>query len=454
MCGGSGSRLWPLSREHMPKQLLTLAGTYTLLQSTALRAMAISGVEPHSIVTITLNSIREEVVSQFHSINPALTTHILGEPVARNTSGAVAYAAYYIKEVFGPDSIMWVLPSDHYIASEEKLEYPFRQALEAAENDYLVTFGIKPTRPETGYGYIKPGRHIKNTVFEVEEFVEKPDLKTAQDYLDSGLYSWNSGMFLFKADAALENFRTYASDTYETVQKVMKAHSAHLQDIPAGDYARIPSQPFDVAIMEKAENIAVVMDSPAVSDIGSWTGLWNILDKDDHNNSVTGRVRMQDCHDSLIQAQSRLVVCAGLKDMVVVETPDSVLITTKDCSDSIKPLIAELKNTDTTEAIKSTSGSRSWGSFKILSRTSDYEIREIIIYPAHTQNLQFDHHSRHWTIIEGEATITIDNNESVIVGPGGSMSVAEKVPYRISNFSSHALRFLEIQYRSSSNTGI
>ena len=210
-------------------------------------------------------------------------------------------------------------------------------------------------------------------------------MKTAQAYLDSGLYFWNSGMFLFKTETVLENFRHHAQDTLEIVQNIMKDNASNLQNIPVEDYARIPSQPFDIAIMEKAERIAVVTGTPDVSDIGSWTGLWNILDKDKNGNSITGRVRLQDSHDCLIQAHSRLVACAGLKDMVVIETPDSVLITTKAQSDSIKTLIAGLKTTDLTEVTESTSGSRPWGSFKILSRAPDYEIREIIINPSHAQ---------------------------------------------------------------------
>lgn len=447
LCGGSGTRLWPLSRENMPKQFLNLVGDHTLLQNTALRAMAVSGALAEHVVTVTLGSLKREVIGQLNEVDPSLTQHVLGEPLAKNTAGAVAYAAQYIWQTFGADTVMWVLPAEHHIADEKALAASFQEALKATEADNLVTFGITPNRPETGYGYIKLGPKAENGgYYAVERFVEKPDAATARSYVDSGDYLWNSGMFLFQTGTVLENFRWHSSEILEIIQAAMKGNPGSLRNISAEQYARLPSLPFDVAIMEKSTRIAVVPSDPAWSDIGSWTSLWEVLDKDENGNSVSGRVRLHDSHNCLVQAQDRLVACAGLNDMIVVETPDSILITSKTHTDSMKILVTELKKANAVEVSESTSETRPWGTFKILNRAKNYKIKETMIQPGHMQSLQLhNHRSEYWTILEGEATITVDNVEYV-VGVGETKSATEKVPHRIANFGTRPLRLIEVQH--------
>ncbi len=449
LCGGSGTRLWPLSRENMPKQFLSLVGDNTLLQNTAIRAMNVSGASAEHVVTVTLGSLKREVISQLNDVDPLLTQHILGEPLARNTAGAVAYAAQYIWQTFGADTVMWVLPADHHISDEKALAASFQQALKATEEDNLVTFGITPNRPETGYGYIKLGPQADaGTHYAVDKFVEKPNLADAEAYLKSGDYLWNSGMFLFQTGTVLENFRWHASEILEIIQGAMKGNPASLRNISAEQYARLPSLPFDVAIMEKSTRIAVVPSDPAWSDIGSWTSLWEILDKDDNGNSVSGRVRLHDSHNCLVQAQDRLVACAGLNDLIVVETPDSILITSKTHTDSMKVLVTELKKANAVEVSESTQEARPWGSFKILNRAKNYKIKETTIQPGHMQSLQLhNHRSEYWTILDGEATITVDNVEHV-VGSGESIAAPAKIPHRIANFGTRPLRLIEVQHGS------
>ncbi len=447
LCGGSGTRLWPLSRESMPKQFLNLVGDHTLLQNTALRAMSVSGAAPEHVVTVTLGSLKREVISQLNDVDPSLTQHVLGEPLARNTAGAVAYAAQYIWQTFGADTVMWVLPADHHIADEPALKASFEQALRASADDHLVTFGITPSRPETGYGYIKLGaKSDAGEFYAVDSFVEKPNLETAKSYLEAGNYLWNSGMFLFQTGTLLENFRWHASEILEIIQGALKGNPAALRNISAEQYAKLPSEPFDVAIMEKSTRIAVVPSDPAWSDIGSWTSLWEILDKDENGNSVSGKVRLHDSHNCLVQAQDRLVACAGLKDLIVVETPDSILITSKTHTDSMKVLVTELKKASAAEVLESTQETRPWGTFKILNRAKNYKIKETTIQPGHMQSLQLhNHRSEYWTILDGEATITVDNVEYV-VRPGETMSATEKVPHRIANFGNRPLRLIEVQH--------
>lgn len=449
LCGGSGTRLWPLSRENMPKQFLNLLGDHTLLQNTATRAMNISGAQPEHVVTVTLGSLKKEVIGQLNHIDPNLTQHVLGEPLARNTAGAVAYAANYVWQTFGADTVMWILPADHHVADEAAMKASFLKAMDAANKDALVTFGINPNRPETGYGYIKLAGEVGDSgVFAVERFVEKPDAATAEAYVQSGDYLWNSGMFLFKTDAILQNFRWHASEILEIVQGAMKANPAAARNISAEQYSKLPSIPFDVAIMEKSTHIAVVPCDPKWSDIGSWTSLWEIREKDDQGNATSGRVRLHDSHNCLVDSQDRLVAVAGLRDVIVVETPDSILIANKTHTDSMKILVNDLKKANAVEVAEATSETRPWGSFRILNRSKTYKIKETIILPGHMQSLQLhNHRSEFWTVIEGEATVTVDNVHHVVKA-GETMSAPEKTAHRIANLGDRPLRFIEVQHGS------
>lgn len=345
LCGGSGTRLWPESREAKPKQFLKLFNEYSLLQNTVRRAIAVSGANPDHIVCVCLESLAPMVAEQLTELDPRTAQHILKEPSARNTAAAVAYAARYVEQTFGAESVMWILPSDHFVGREDALAQALNAAVGAAVSGALVTFGISPTRPETGYGYIKRAAQIGNSgVFAVESFVEKPDFQTAVSFLGDGGYLWNSGMFVFRTGQVIAEFGALAQDVYEIVAQAMDQGAAQAPDESV--YGGIPKNPFDKAIMEKSAHVAVVPCDPAWSDVGTWESIREISDKDADGNATTGNVVLAEAKSCLVRAGSgRLVACAGVGNIVVIDTPDAVLVTTGTSSDPLKKLVEILQKT-------------------------------------------------------------------------------------------------------------
>lgn len=349
LCGGSGTRLWPASRERFPKQFLKLIGGNSLLQETAQRAHAITGAPWDNLLTVTLGALGDQVRTQLAEIDPVAARHILSEPCARNTAAAVAFAALYIRAHFGKDAFVWILPADHHIGHTNVLAEAFHEGLAAAGDGHLVTFGIQPTRPETGYGYIRSGDRLGERGFKVDSFVEKPDLNTAKAYLDSGDYLWNSGMFLFRAGDVLNEFDVLAKDILSGVEKAMASGEENAPD--AARYNAIPSEPFDKAILEKSGKVAVVPCNPDWSDIGSWESLWEIRAKDGNGNVTEGEVVYESTHNCLIQSRDRLIACAGLENIVAIDTGDAILIADRRNGDAIKALVSEMKKRGRTELI-------------------------------------------------------------------------------------------------------
>lgn len=346
LCGGSGTRLWPASRESHPKQFLSLTSETSLLQNTVTRALAICGAPASSVVVVTLAAMKDLILKQLGETAPDAANHILCEPMARNTAAAVCAAALYVSQKFGDDAVLWVLPSDHHIGDETALKKSFECALTAAKDNKLVTFGIEPTRPDTGYGYIraKPSDAGK-LIMGVEEFVEKPNLETAKKYLQSGHYMWNSGMFLFSAKSALNEFQSHSSDVLLGVTSALEKDGT----LNADEYAKIPSQPFDKAVMEKSAHICVVPTNPDWSDIGSWESLWDICEKDENNNVLDGNAVTLNTQNSLVHSKKKLIAVAGLDNIVVVETDDAILIMNKQDNDSMRELIKKLKDSGARE---------------------------------------------------------------------------------------------------------
>ena len=343
LCGGSGTRLWPLSRTDIPKQFLKLLDNHTLLQATVQRTLNITGALESDVVVVTLEAMKEETERQLHELSPQLTHHVLTEPEARNTAAAVAYATLYIKKHFGADALAWVLPSDHYVGDEEKLGDALREAVGVAKTGHLVTFGITPTRPETGYGYIrKAGRMDGNTAHHVGSFVEKPPHHVAVQFIATGKYLWSSGMHVFRVADAEENFLRHAPDVWMTVKNAL-LHGISDKRPALAEYRDARKEPFETAVLEKAQKIAVVPCNPQWSDIGSWESLWEIKPKNESGNAVKGRVVCEETINSFIMAQDRLVTCVGLKDIVVIETADSVLVADRRCNGSMKKLISALQ---------------------------------------------------------------------------------------------------------------
>lgn len=344
LCGGSGTRLWPASREHRPKQFLPLIDDQSLLQNTALRALRISGANGGHLVTVTHSGLAPQVKAQLAAISPEATQHILSEPSSRNTAAAIAYAAAYIERTFGKNTTMWVLPSDHHIGNEDEMDNALLHALPATRDGLLVTFGIRPTRPETGYGYIRLGATVAGqAVYRAQSFVEKPNKENAASYLAAGNYLWNSGMFLFSTSVLLDEYRNHAHGILDTVVQAMQ-NAPHSTTAHPTFYASAAEMPFDKAIMEKSVNVAVVPCDPSWSDIGSWESLWEIGEKDRNGNVVVGNAVCENTRDCLIHAQDRLLTCAGVENMVIVDTGDAVLVAARSDGDAMRGLVKALKN--------------------------------------------------------------------------------------------------------------
>lgn len=361
LCGGSGARLWPESRENHPKQFIKLMDDSSLLQNTALRAQRVVGDVANSNlagpVTVTTSSLADKAALHLSSVSLTESRqHILREPCARNTAAAIAYAALYVREVFGDQSLMWVLPSDHYVGNESALTQAVSKAVAVAKKGYLVTFGIHPHRAETGYGYIRTGKEIYNGAHIAKSFVEKPDKKTAQNFIDTGEYLWNSGMFLFSTRKILDAYETYAPETIKKVDESIK-NTGNISDIAAHIYAQIPEQPFDKAIMENSRrDVAVIPCDPEWSDIGSWQSLWELREKDSNGNAVKGRAICYETSNCLIQTGSRLVACAGLEHIAVIDTPDALLVVDRRNGDAMRELIKTMKIQGHTEVEKKSNG--------------------------------------------------------------------------------------------------
>ncbi len=345
LCGGSGTRLWPASREKKPKQFLKLTSTQSLLQDTVKRALKITGTEAENLVVVTHESQEEMVKSQLSEINIQNAQHILCEPHARNTAAAVAFATEYCAHHFGDDAYLWVLASDHFVGDEDALGKACQLAQEAASEGHLVTFGIKPTRAETGYGYILQGQPLSNPlVYKVDKFVEKPDQETAQSYLEAGTFLWNSGMFLFKVGDVLSQFKNHSP-------AILSQLTSAITNIDNGQvspdlYNAIPSEPFDKAVIEKSSDVAVVSCDPEWSDIGSWESLWETLSKDKDGNVIEGPVACAGVQNSMIKAKDRLIAVAGLENIVVIDTGDALLIADKNNGAAIKDVVDSLKKSD------------------------------------------------------------------------------------------------------------
>lgn len=347
LCGGSGTRLWPASREKLPKQFLSLMSEHSLLQETARRTLRTIGAEADHIVTVTLGDLSQHVAGQLAALDVTATRHILCEPGARNTAAAIAYAATYIAREFGEDALMLVLPSDHHIANETELMSAYATGAEAAKAGYLVTFGIRPTRPETGYGYIKLGSTIAgfDNVQQAARFVEKPKLEIAETYVAAGDYLWNSGMFMFSARRVLAEFEKHSPEILAQVQEAVRQGRPTLPDASA--YNSIPSEPFDKAIMERSADVAVIPCDPQWSDIGSWESLWEIREKNASLNVVQGNATLYASTGCVVLAKSeRLVACAGLSNIVVIDTGDAILVADRSNADALKALVGELKKAD------------------------------------------------------------------------------------------------------------
>jgi mannose-1-phosphate guanylyltransferase / mannose-6-phosphate isomerase len=444
LAGGAGTRLWPVSRGTRPKHLATLTGDESLLQQAARRAIA--RVAPEHVVTVGARAQDFLIRHQLAAVAPGLGAHRLLEPIGRNTAAAIALAALYAMQRFSPAATIWVCPSDHLVANPAALYAALEAALPAAAAGHLVTFGITPTRPETGYGYIRIGLALAACphVLAVARFVEKPERAAAEAMIAEGGHLWNSGMFLFRADRILAEFAAHAPRILEGVEHAfaaLRAMPGGSFEVPEDRYAAIPEAPIDKAVMEHAERIAVVPCDPGWSDLGSWQALWEQLPKDDAGNATRGDALLDASANCLVHAEHRLVACAGVRDLAVIETDDAVLVADRNDGDAGRRLVALLRRDGRAEATAHREEQRPWGSVKVLHEGPGYKVEEIVLAPGGRLGPQC-HRERagHWVVVAGAAKVTVNDdvvvlraNQSVQIPPGAGLGVENptEVPARL-----------------------
>ncbi len=428
LAGGSGTRFWPMSREESPKQLLRLLSDNTMLEETLARAEGITAVGDVMIVTTRAQAAVVKMLN-FKKVR------IIEEPAPRNTAPAIGLAASTILKS-DPDAIMLVMPADHFIKNKEGFRKAVDVAYKIAERDFLVTFGIKPSSPETGYGYIHGGEKVEGGVLKVARFTEKPDQATAEQYLAEGNYFWNSGIFCWKAKTIMEELEKFQPEIPEVLA----------QDIVTDQqYSAMPSISIDYAIMEKTDRSVVLPVDFGWSDVGSWSALDEVLSKDPRGNIFQGNVIDLDSSNTSVIAGKRLVATVGLQDMVVVETPDAVLVCPKERSQDVKKVVDLLRERDAEEHVTHLTVERPWGSYTILEKGPRYKIKRIMVLPGAKLSLQMHHHrSEHWVVVAGTARVT-RGDEIIDIHPNESTFIPMSTHHRLENPGKVPLHVIEVQ---------
>jgi len=442
LCGGSGSRLWPLSRAKFPKQLLPLTSDRSLLQETCQRLTRLDPA-PAAPIVICNEAHRFLVAGQIEAIG--IQPRMALEPQGRNTAPAVAIAALMVPAAERADTLLLVLPADHVISKPEALAAAVRTAAPAARDGRLVTFGIVPTSPETGYGYIR-ALEGDQPVLAVDRFVEKPEFETARRYVQSGSYFWNSGMFLFAAGTYLDELRCHAPDMVAACESALAGGTDNGSvTLDAAAFAACPADSIDYAVMEKTESASVVPLDAGWSDVGSWAALHDVNDHDADGNALAGDVVAVDCRDSLIRSESRLVGAVGVEGCVIIETKDAVLVVPKDRAQDVKKLVDELSAAGREEVQLGREVVRPWGSYDSLENADGFQVKRLTVLPGAILSLQLHHRrAEHWVVVAGVARITLDNevfdldvNEHTFIPVGAR--------HRIENPGSELLHIIEVQ---------
>lgn len=451
MAGGSGSRLWPLSRVLYPKQFLCLKGELTMLQSTLHR---LDGIPCESPVVICNEQHRFIVAEQLRQLH-MLTENIILEPAGRNTAPAIALAALAAKRQC-PDNnpLMLVLAADHVIQNEDAFRDAVRAAMPFAEAGKLVTFGIVPDQPETGYGYIRRGEvhNLTNdatdaVAFNVAQFVEKPNLATAQNYVNTGEYYWNSGMFLFRADRYLEELAKFRPDILDACQQAMNGVDPDLDFIRVAEEAFLacPDESIDYAVMEKTADAVVVPMDAGWSDVGSWSSLWEISPKGEDGNVRHGDVICHETQDSYVYAESGLVTTVGVKDLVVVQTKDAVLIADRDHVQNVKKIVEQIKQTGRQEHRVHREVYRPWGKYDSIDAGDRYQVKRITVKPGEGLSLQMHHHrAEHWIVVAGTAKVTLGEDVKLL-GENESIYIPLGVKHCLENPGKIPLDLIEVR---------
>ena len=436
LAGGGGTRLFPLSRECYPKQFLHVIGDKSLLAQTVERFLGL--VEAKDIIVVTNEKYIFHVQAELKSIN-AEKAHIIVEPTGRNTAPAIALAQVYCKDKLKctEDEVLFISPSDHLIKPINEFQDLIRKAEIAAKQGNIVTLGIKPTKPETGYGYIETAKSEKNTAVKVISFKEKPDLKTAEKYIKAGNYFWNSGMFMFSIKTMQEEFKTFAPEIMEIIN--------HGYEYTKNNFSQMPNISIDYAVAEKSQKMMMMpMQDIYWNDIGSFDAIAEVL-SDEDNNAFIGDTLTENCKDTMIIGENRLIAGIDLENLVIVDTSDALLVTKKGQSQKVKDVVSKLKKADRKEAKENVTMYRSWGKYTLLTEGKDYRVRKVEMNPGESLTMQMHYHrSEHWTVISGTGKITVNDKESIFT-ENQSTYIPMGIKHKLENPGKIPLVIIEVQ---------
>lgn len=431
ICGGAGSRLWPVSREAHPKPFMTLPDGQNLLQKTLLRAVALEGVT--EVMTVTNRELFFKTEDEYRKLksNAGCLSYVL-EPFGRNTAAAVISAALQLEQAHGPDAVMLVLPADHLIQRTDAFADAVARAAGLAIQGWLVTFGIQPQYPETGFGYIECDSNALEGGLQVKRFVEKPTLEKAEEYLSAGNYFWNSGMFCFHVGTLIAEMKAHAPDVHDAVAKAIA--SSRLAEGPAHRcltldselFGKVPDISIDYALMERSKKVATVPCDLGWSDIGSWNALSELTAEDAEGNRFEGEVLVHGAHNNYVHSPERLAALVGVQNLVVVDTPDALLIAHKEHTQDVKQIVAQLKKNGHCTHLLHRTVHRPWGTYTTLEEGHRFKIKRIVVKPGASLSLQMHHHrSEHWIVVtgmakvvNGETTRMLNSNESTFIPAG------------------------------------
>ncbi|PPE67325.1 mannose-1-phosphate guanylyltransferase/mannose-6-phosphate isomerase [Caldimonas caldifontis] len=450
LSGGAGSRLWPVSREGHPKPFMKLADGETLLLKTYRRAASVAtGGE---VVTVTNRDyffMSKDEFTRAH-LGDALSPSYLLEPAGRNTAPAVAMAAFHVQERHGADAVMLILAADHLIADRDLFAGAVRDAHALASDNRLVTFGIEPTGPETGFGYIECGE-AQGSGRRALRFVEKPSLELAREYVGSGRYLWNSGMFCFKAGVILEELARHAPDVHARAQACWDAMAVDrdakgaMIDLPAEPFGQLPDISVDYAVMERSDRVSVVPGRFGWNDIGSWNAISSLVPPDEHNNRCAGDAILVDSRNTFVQSEDRLVAAVGVDGLMIVDTPDALLVARQDAAQDVKKVVAALKlrNHDAYKLHRTVA--RPWGTYTVLEEGPNFKIKRIEVRPGASLSLQMHHHrSEHWIVVSGAAKV-VNGEQDIFLRTNESTFIPAGHKHRLENPGKLPLVLIEVQ---------
>lgn len=447
LSGGAGTRLWPVSRRAHPKPFMELLDGETLAEKTLSRARAVAGDAP--VITVTSRDYYFYTRDLYKGMKTTSSDErFLLEPMGRNTAPAIALAAMCVRDNIGENASLLVMPADHLIADIRNFQASVKEALDLSNKGFLVTFGIHPTHAETGYGYIRQGEALSlSGGYRVAEFVEKPDEATAIKYLESGEYHWNSGMFCFQAVTFLDSLKRFAPDVYDAAARVWAAtdQSQAPIEFPAQLFSECPSISIDYAVMERADNTAVVASDFGWSDIGSWKAISELYESDEGGNSIKGKAIMVGSTDCFVQSGERLVAAVGVKDLVIIDTGDAVLVADRNHAQDVKEVVSQLAELKHEAVNFHKTVHRPWGNYTILEDSVDCKVKRLVVKPGQVLSLQLHHRrSEHWTVVQGTAKVRL-GDEEFLLEANQSTYIPVETLHRLENPGDKDVHLIEVQ---------